>query len=83
VDEMYRILGREHQADLEREAQRRDLAAAMTKTTTVDSQRVTQLLLGAALSVRRRLRHDLQRRGRGRLRYEARDRVIRNDIGGT
>jgi hypothetical protein len=83
VDEMYRILGREHQADLEREAQRRDLAAAMTKTTTVDSQRVTQLLLGAALSVRRRLRHDLQRWGRGRLRYEARDRVIRNDIGGT
>jgi hypothetical protein len=28
VDETYRMLGREHQADLEREAQRRDLAAA-------------------------------------------------------
>jgi hypothetical protein len=28
VDEMYRILGREHQADLEREAQSRRLAAA-------------------------------------------------------
>jgi hypothetical protein len=28
VDETYRMLGREHQADLEREAQRRHLAAA-------------------------------------------------------
>ena len=28
VDETYRMLGREHQADLEREAQRRRLAAA-------------------------------------------------------
>jgi hypothetical protein len=27
VDETYRMLGREHQADLEREAQRRHLAA--------------------------------------------------------
>lgn len=52
MDETYRMLGREHPANLEREAQRRELAAAMTKrTTTVNSRSVRQLLLGAALSV--------------------------------
>jgi hypothetical protein len=35
VDELYRMLGREHAADLEREAQRRSLAAA-AKTTPPD-----------------------------------------------
>jgi hypothetical protein len=57
MDEIYRMLGREHQADLEREAQRRHSAAEIRKQRHAWSttRRTTGLLLQAASLIRRAL----------------------------